>query len=80
MTNKIIYFAPGSSMGDTSEEDAEKYRDWAYDELKTKFPDYDIEVADRESTISFWTNIDDVHINDKISLIIDRLWDEFPWD
>jgi len=80
MANKIIYYAPTSTMGETSEADAEKYREWAEKELKTKFPEFEIEVSDKENINSFWTNIDDVQMNDRIEMVIGNLWDYCPWN
>lgn len=80
MINKIIYYAPTSNMGETSERDAEKYREWARKELKNKFPDFDVEVSDQDNINSFWTNIDDVQVNDIIALIIKDLWNYCRWD
>ena len=73
MRNKLIYYSPIANMGETSETDAEKFRDWALKELKNKFPGFNIEVSDRENTSSFWTNIDDIQMNDRIEMIIHNL-------
>lgn len=78
--NKIIYYAPTSTMGETSESDAEKYREWAQKRLQNKFPDFEIEVSEKENTVSFWTNIDDVQMSDRIEMVIHNLWDYCPWD
>lgn len=78
--DKIIYYAPTANMGETSETDAEKYREWAQKELQTKFPDFGIEVSDQENIQSFWTNIDDVQMNDIIEMAIHNLWNYCPWD
>ena len=80
MTNKIIYYAPTSNMGETPESDAEKYREWAQTELQNKFPDFEIEVSDKENISSFWTNIDDIQMNDRIEMVIRNLWDYCPWN
>jgi hypothetical protein len=80
MTNKIIYYAPTSNMGETFETDAEKYREWATKELQARFPGFEIEVSDQENITSFWTNIDSVQMSDKITMIIGNLWDYCPWN
>jgi len=80
MNNKIIYYAPTSTMGETSETDAEKYREWATKELQTKFPDFEIVVSDQENTNSFWTNVENTQMNDRIGMVLGNLWDYCPWD
>ena len=80
MRNKIIYYSPTSTMGgETSESDAAKYRNWALKELQIKFPDFEIEVSDKENINLFWTDINDVQMNDKIESVVYNLWDYCPW-
>jgi hypothetical protein len=80
MSNKIIYYAPTANMGETSESDAEKYREWAQKELQNKFPDFEIEVSEKENISSFWTNVDDSQTHFRIEIILSNLWDYCPWD
>lgn len=80
MKQKIIYYAPTANMGETSESNAEKYRGWALGELQKKYPDFEIEVSDSESTDSFWTNVDECQKIDRIRETIHNLWDYCPWD
>ena len=78
MRNKIIYYAPTSGLGETSEAEAEAYRDWALRVLSRRFPGFDVEVSEEDNAHSFWTNIDDVRMNDRINDIIGSLWDYYP--
>jgi len=54
--NKIEYYAANSTMGDTSDEDCEKYRQWATEQIKNEYPGHNVNVINQESLVNSWTN------------------------
>ena len=74
MKNKIIYYAPTSGLGETSEAEAELYRSWALRVLRTRFPGFEIAVSDQDNATSVWTDIDDVQMNGNIATFVGTLW------
>lgn len=73
----ITYFADDASMGDTSADDCEKFREWAERELMATYPDYDITVSNKPSLNEAVTD-DDVN-EDEIVEFCHQLWDRCPW-
>jgi hypothetical protein len=80
MALSITYFAPTTSMGDTSEDDAAAFRSWAQAQLLAEWPDAAITVS--EGDASRQTAINGAESSEQEDDIIDfvgRLWDNFPW-
>ena len=80
---KITYYASNTSMGDTPDDDCNKYRAWAAEQLQAEFPDAEIEVLDKDSLYTF-VSIDgddpDGAIYNQVMDIVPYLWDKCPWD
>jgi len=76
--NKIEYYAANSTMGDTSDEDCEKYRQWATEQIKNEYPGHNVNVINQESLVNSWTN--DEEKKEEIIDFCSRLWDRCPWD
>lgn len=79
---KITYYASNDTMGDTSGENCELFREWAAKQLEAKYPEYKIVVLD-ENTTGSSSAVYGVEDYEKISEITDfcsRLWDSCPWD
>jgi len=74
----ITYYADNGSMGDTSEHDCDKYREWAQRELERKYPSHKIEVTQEQATVTART--DDLENEEEILDFCARLWDSCPWD
>lgn len=75
---EIIYYAADGSMGDTSPEDCEKFREWAQRELRERYPSMEITVTDKPSSMPVTT--DDLENEEEIIDFCSRLWDSCPWD
>jgi hypothetical protein len=81
MIKTILHYAPVEDMGDTTEEEAEKFRNWARAELARKFPGAEIHV-------NAVTGLENVAVADDGDLdteeealdFVSRLWDRCPWD
>lgn len=78
MSKKIKYYSVNSTMGDTSSEDCEKYREWAKRQIEAEFPGHDVEVLNESSTVQIWTN--DYDNESEIADFCHRLWDSCKWD
>jgi len=74
----IKYFASNSSMGDTTDFECEKYREWAALKLKEEFPNHDIIVSADECLHSVETN--DAAIDDEATDFCNGLWDGCCWE
>lgn len=73
----ITYFADDASMGDTSANDCDKFREWAERELMASYPDHNITVSDKPS---LYEAVTDDHANeDEIAEFCRRLWGICPW-
>lgn len=74
----IIYRAATCNMGETSEQDAAKYRAWANAEIEAAYPEAaQIEVLDedRGSTV----NTEEYYEECQILEFLSELWDRCPW-
>jgi len=78
---EITYYANIDSMGDTSEAQAEKFREWARAEIARAYPDADVNVTDEQSlqTASVYCG-DDYEQEEEALDFCSRLWDRCPWD
>lgn len=74
----ITYYADNGSMGDTSDADCDKFREWAESELRREFPEYDIKVSEEQSTQTVLTS--DYENECWIIEFCSSLWDRCPWD
>lgn len=74
----ITYYASNDSMGDTSPEACQQFRDWAKVQLIKEYPNYLIEVSAEPSLSTAAT--DDFDNEDEIKEFCHRLWDNCPWD
>lgn len=72
----INYSTDNNSMGDTSDQNCDKFREWAKEELEREYPDYDITVSDEQKNLY----TDDIDNEDEIIDFCSRLWDNCPWD
>ena len=75
---KIIFHAEDCSMGDTSPENCDKFRQWALKEIKAEFPEYEVEVSAEPSL--FQVYMDDNQDAGEVARFCGRLWDRCPWD
>ena len=75
---EIIYYADNGSMGDTSDNQCDLYREWAEKELKAEYPNYDITVTTDDNMATAWT--DDEENRDEIIEFCSNLWSDCPWD
>lgn len=75
---KITYFADNGSMGDNSDADCDKFREWAEEQLQAAYPEHKIEVSDKPSLRQFSTN--DYEREEEIGEFCSRLWERCPWD
>ena len=74
----ILYRAATCNMGETSEQDAAKYRAWAKAEIEAAYPEAaKIEVfdEDRGSTV----NTEEYDEECQILEFLSELWDRCPW-
>lgn len=74
----ITYYADNGSMGDTSDQHCDKYREWAEQELKREYPTHVIEVTQEQATVTAYT--DDLDNEKEIIDFCSRLWDNCSWD
>ena len=75
---KIIYRAAACNMGETSEQDADKYRAWAKAEIEAAYPEAaQIEVLneDRGSTVYAEDYTEECTARE----FLHHLWDRCPW-
>jgi hypothetical protein len=70
---EIIYYADNGSMGDTSEDDCDRFREWAREQLEIEFSEHEITVSSDVSTLTIYT--DDIDREDGIADFCSRLWD-----
>ena len=75
---KIIFHAEDCSMGDTSPEDCNKFRQWALRVIRDRFPEYEVEVSAEPSLSPVHTD-DDLNA-EEIVRFCGRLWDRCPWN
>ena len=81
---KIIYRAATCNMGDTTEQDGDKYRAWAESEIRKEYPDATIEVRDEDGrslvypdySRSFAESDDEALAAEEF---LCELWDRCPW-
>lgn len=59
MITRIKYCAATSNMGDTSDQDGNNYRAWAYNELEKQYPDACIVIYNNERSSACFSNLDD---------------------
>ena len=69
----IRYYAEDPSLGDTSAEDCEKYRDWAHNILQAEFPEHEVIVLNEPSVRNAET--DDFENEEYILDFCSRLWE-----
>ena len=73
----ITYYASDLSMGDTSRENCQKFREWAKRELEREYPDYRVNVV---SEARFEARTTDKDKAEEIQHFCARLWDRCTWD
>ncbi len=75
----ITYYANTNDMGDdVTDEDIQKYLEWAEQELTREFPEYEVEISDEPSLETCHTS--DIFSEDRIYDFCSRLWDSYPWN
>ena len=74
----IIYYAANSNMGETSEVNAEMFREWAEKQIQNEYPEHEISVVNEISLNQVWT--DDEENREEIAEFVSSLWDNAPWD
>ena len=59
MIIRIKYCAANSNMGDTSDQDSDNFRAWAYNEIEKQYPNACIAVYNNERSSACFSNLDD---------------------
>ena len=74
----ILYRAATRNMGETSEQDAAKYRAWACAEIKAEYPDAaQVEVLNEDRVSTVYAEED--YYKYQILEFLSELWDRCPW-
>ena len=83
MITRIKYCAATSNMGDTSDQDSDNFRAWAYNEIEKQYPDACIAVYNSERSSSCSSDLEDwqdAEIEENLCLeFMAELWDRCPW-
>lgn len=92
MTVLITYYAPNDTMGDTSEFNCQRYREWASEEIRGWAPEalnvdpdkVNVSVINEQSTDQVkmeWNDDEDRSEQlEEVQDFVNRLWDRCPWD
>ena len=81
-TFKIVYGAATVNMGDTTETQAEYFRDWAQEQIEARFPEADVTVSDADEPTRAYVYTDDgedIDLQDEAMEFCAGLWDRAPW-
>lgn len=76
----IIYRAANVNMGDTSPDQADKYRTWALEQIQNEYPDADVSVEDSDRGSEVATDDGSYQDEEDALLLLSGLWDACPWD
>ena len=83
MITRIKYCAANSNMGDTSDQDSDNFRAWAYNELEKQYPDACIAIYNNEGSSACFSNLDDFYKMDleenECLEFMAELWNRCPW-
>jgi len=75
----ITYYASNDSMGDTSNENCNNFRQYAKEALENEYPYFEITVSDEQSlTTCITEGIDDDCLENEINEFCHGLWDGCP--
>lgn len=79
MTNETIFYrAATCNMGESTEQDGENYRAWAFNEIKKAYPDSaKIEVLDEDRGSTVYA--DNYQDETECLEFLASLWDRCPW-
>ena len=81
----IIYYASNDTMGETSADDCDRFREWAREQITEEYPDAEVEVSSRESSAMrevdiLWGDDDpDFAIEEQIIDFCHNLWGKMEW-
>ena len=73
---EIIFYASDDSMGNSTPEQCEGFREWAQRELENRFPDHNIDVSSERQPWTVFT--DDMDDEQMINEYCSNLWDRYP--
>ena len=82
-TFKIVYGAATVNMGDTTEAQAEHFREWAQEQIEARFPDADVTVSEADEPTRSHAYTDDgveIDLQDEAMEFCAGLWDQRPMD
>jgi len=71
----ITYYAHIDTLGDMSDEQAERYRAHVKEQLQSYFPHHSIDVSDMQSLNTVETN--DYTIEDELLELVKNIWDHY---
>ena len=74
----IVCYAANDTMGANTDRDCELFRSWAKSQIKTAYPDYNVDVLDEDSLVGCYTS--DEENRDEICDFVQMLWNRCDWD